>query len=245
LKHQPRWAALFVLVPAALFSPDRLTVDLAFTALCIGFALYLRIGHDANAYVVLSLACLTRDTGFVLAVAAFLALLLERRFAKAVLFGTATLPAATWYWYVKVRTPDYPDARFGQLIPFKGIFETFLRPLTYPFGRAANAGLDWLDRLALLGFALAVVLTVWLVRHNGFGHMEITMVLWSVIGMCLPRTFWEDCYSGTRVFTPLLIWVMLGALPTAGWKAAVPLLMALPRVMLQVIAPLLVALGLG
>jgi hypothetical protein len=131
------------------------------------------------------------------------------------------LPAAAWYWRVQSMTPDYADDRFGQLIPLHGIYETLLDPMTYPFGGAVNAGLAWLDRLAVLGFVLAVPLTVWLVRRNGLGQMEAAMVLWSFLGLCLPRTFWEDCYSGARVFTPLL--------------------MAIPRVALQVGGPLLLA----
>jgi hypothetical protein len=238
---QPRLAALFVLAPASLISIDRLTVDLAFTALCIGFALYVRLGQDAKAYAVLMLACLCRDTGFVLAAAACLALSVERRFAKAAVLATAMLPAAAWYWRVKLMTPDYSDERFGQLIPFKGIFEVLLYPLRYTFRGAVSAGLGWLDRLAMLGYVVAVVLTFWLIRRNGFGQMEAAMVLWGVLGLCLPRSFWEDCYSGTRVFTPLLIYFMLRAVPAMGWKSMVPLLMVIPRIALQVGAPLLLA----
>ena len=151
------------------------------------------------------------------------------------------LPAAAWYWRVKWMTPDYSDDRFGQLVPFHGIVATLLHPMTYPFGAAVNAGLGWLDRLAVLGFMLAALLTVWLVRRNGFGQMEAAMVLWSFLGLCLPRSFWEDCYSGTRVFTPLLIYFMLRAVPRVGWRSMMPLLMAVPRVALQVGAPLLLA----
>jgi hypothetical protein len=238
---QPRLAALFVLAPASLVSLDRLTVDLPFTALCIGFALYVRLGQDAKAYAVLMLACLSRDTGFVLVAAACLALSVKRRFAKAVVFATAMLPAAAWYWRVKLMTPDYSDERFGQLIPLNGIFEVLLHPLTYPLGGAVSAGLGWLDRLAMLGYLVAVLLTIWLIRRNGFGQMEAAMVLWSFLGLCLPRSFWEDCYSGARVFTPLLIYFMLRAVPAVGWKSMVPMLMVIPRIVLQVGAPLLLA----
>ena len=241
---EPRFSALFVLAPAALISLDRLTVDLTFTALCIGFALYVRLRQDANAHAALALACLSRDTGFVLAAAACLALAVDRRFAKAAVFATAVIPAAAWYMYVDLRTPDYSNARFQALIPFKGILETLLNPIAYGFSGSAETGLRWLDRLALLGFLLAVLLSVWLVRRNSFGPMEAAIVLWSFIGLCLPRSFWEDCYSGPRVFTPLLIYVMLLGAPLAGWRAMAPLLMVLPRVALQVLAPLIAAFGL-
>ena len=238
---QPRLAALFILAPASLISLERLNVDLSFTALCIGFALYVRLGQDAKAYALLMLACLTRDTGFVLAAAACLALSVERRFAKAAVLATAMLPAAAWYWRVQSMTPDYSDERFGQLIPFKGIFEVLLHPLRYTFRGAVSAGLGWLDRLAMLGYVVAVVLTFWLIRRNGFGQMEAAMVLWSLLGLCLPGSSWEDCYFGARVFTPLLIYVMLRAVPSLGWRSMAPLLMVIPRVVLQVGAPLLLA----
>jgi hypothetical protein len=238
-------AILLVLAPAALISLDRLTVDLAFTTLCIGFALYLRLGQDANAYAVLVLACLSRENGFVLTAGACLALSVESRFVKATVFATAMLPAAAWYWRVKSMMPDHFDARFDQLIPFKGIVEVLLHPMTYPFAGAVNAVLGWLDRMAMLGFIVAVLVTVWLMRRNGFGQLEAAMALWSLVGLCLPRSFWEDCYSGARVFTPLLIYFMLRALPEVGWRAMVPLLMETPRVAVQIGAPLLLTFAAG
>jgi len=242
---QPRLAALFVLAPAALISLDRLTVDLTFTALCIGFALYARLKEDAKAYAALALACLTRDTGFVLAAAACLALTMERRFAKAAAFATAVVPAAAWYLYVNLRMPEYGNETFREMIPVKGILQALVDPMTYGFSGTVDAGLRWLDRLALLGFLLAVVLGVWLVRRNGFGQMEAAIVLWSFLGLCLPRNpFWLDCYSGPRVFTPMLIYVALLGAPLARWWALTPLLLMLPRVALQVSAPLLAAFGL-
>jgi hypothetical protein len=241
---QARWALLFVLAPAVLISLDRLTVDLAFTSLSIGFALYISQKQYVSAYAVLVLACLTRETGFVLAGAACLAFSVERLFAKAAAFATAVAPAAAWYLYVNLRTPDYWDERFRELIPFSGIFHAWQHPLTYPFSAAVNAGLGWLDRLALLGFILAALFVIWLIRRNGFGQLEAAMLLWSAMGLCLPRSFWEDCYSGARVFTPLLIYVVLRGLPAVGWRATAPLLMVMPRIVLQVAAPLVADFGL-
>ena len=235
--QQPQLAALFVLTPAALISLDRLTMDLTFTALCIGFALYVRLRQDARAYAALALACLSRDTGFVLAAAACLAMTVERRFKKAAAFATAVIPAAAWYVYVNIRTPDYSDPRFGELIPFKGILETLLDPITYRFSGPVNAGLRWLDRLELLGFMLASLLGVWLVRRNGFGQLEVAILLWSLIGLCLPRSTWEDCYA-IRVFTPMMIYVMLLGAPLARWMTMAPLLLVLPRVALQILGPI-------
>lgn len=230
-----RLATLFVFSPAALISLDRLTVDLTLSALCIGFALYVRLGQSANAYVILLLACLTRDTGFVLAGASCLALLAGRRFAKAAVWATAMLPAMAWYLYVDLKTPSGSNEKLWRLVPFKGIFEALLHPMAYPFSGVPGTWLQWLDRLALLGFVLAVLFSVWLGWHKSLGEIEAAMVIWSCVGLFLPSSFWEDCYSGARVFTPLLIYVMLRGLPAAGARAIVPLLMVLPRVVLQAV----------
>ena len=118
-----------------------------------------------------------------------------------------------------------------------------LDPMAYGLGGTVEAGLRWLDRLALLGFLLAVLLAAWLVRRNGFGQLEAAMALWSCLGLCLPRAFWADCYSGARVFTPLLIYVVALSPPLARWRGMAPLLLVAPRVAVQVFAPLLVAMG--
>ena len=234
-----RLAALFALTPAALISLDRLTIDLAFTTLCIGFALYLRLGRNAPAYAVLLLACLSRETGIVVAVAASLALSWQRRFARAALLCTAAAPAAAWYLYVNARAPGYGSVKLERLIPFRALFEAVLTSTAYPFGAALNAGLVWLDRLALVGMVLAMLLGVWLARRNGLGQMEAVMLMLTMVGLCLPR--WDDIFSTARVFTPLLIYVILHGIRTIGWKAAVPLLMTTPRIALQVLVPLIVA----
>jgi hypothetical protein len=238
-----RLALLFVFAPATLISLERLTVDLAFTALCVGFALYMQLSQNAKAYGVLALACLTRDTGFLLGIGTCVALSMRRRFWTAVKLATAMLPTAAWYWYVSVRLPSLLNAGLRQLVPFKGIFETLRHPIRYPFSQVVNAGLHWLDGLAIFGFLLAALLTLWLICRNGLGPMETAMALWSLLGICLPRSFWEDCYSGARVFTPLLIYLILCAAPAARRRSAAPLLMVVPRIVLQFSAPLVLAIG--
>ncbi len=239
----PRWAALFFLAPAVLISLERLTTDLVFTALCVGFALYLKLGRDKYSWVLLALACLTRETGFVLVAATCLASAMERRFARAAAFATSVIPAAAWYWYVDARTPAVSILRLDQFTPLQGIFATLLHPMTYPLSGALNAVVQSFDRVALLGFLWAAIFGVWLVRRRRLRPMEAAIVLWSLLGLCLPRLAWLDCYSEPRVFTPLLIYIALsGAEMGRRWTIA-PLLMTMPRVVLQVAAPLLLALA--
>ena len=243
LSVDAQWSALFVLSPAALISLERLTVDLAFTSLCVGLALYVRRRREAHAYLLLVLACLCRETGFLLAGAVCLALLMERRVAQALTFATAAVPAAAWYYYVNLRT-DSASPIFDQLIPFKGIIQSLMHPLDYRLAGPINAGLHGFDRMALLGFLLAALLSVWITRRNGFGPLEAAMILWSCTGLLLPRKVWEDSYSGARIFSPLLIYVMLRGWPLGGWRLMTPLLMVTPRIALEVFGNLIAAIRL-
>ena len=216
---------------------------IAFTALCIGFALYLRRGQDAYAWAILALACLSRETGFMLAGAACLTLVIERRFTKAAVFAASVVPAVAWVGYVYLKTPGYLAPASEQVIPIQGIVQAFLQPATYPLSGAVTPSLVWLDRLGLLTFLAAVIFSLWLLRRNGFRQMEMAMLTWSLVGLCLPRSFWADCFAGPRVFSPLFAYLALrGAEIRERWTVA-PLLMTIPRVLVQVAAPLLAILA--
>lgn len=64
------WLGLgFALVPAVLVSMDRLTVDVALAACCVGFVLYVEEPSPVPLYVVLTTAGLVRETGLLLTLA--------------------------------------------------------------------------------------------------------------------------------------------------------------------------------
>ena len=77
--RHPAWGVAFLLAPAMLVSLDRLTVDLALTALCVGFAWYVQQQRLPQLYLVLLLAPLARETGLLLIAAYCIVLIFERR----------------------------------------------------------------------------------------------------------------------------------------------------------------------
>jgi hypothetical protein len=72
--------------------------------------------------------------------------------------------------------------------------------------------------------------------------LEIAALLWTAVALSLPGQYWRDSYSGPRAFTPLMIFVFLSGLRFSPRLAAAPLLMTVPRVAAQVLAPLLMGL---
>ena len=235
--RNPAWAILFVLVPAALTSLDRLTIDLSLASLCLGVAYYARIDAPRRLYVVLALACLSRETGIVLAIAYCASELARHRLARAAIYATSTVPAALWYGYVAAKTEPIP-LHWPQLIPMAGILGSFAHPVPYPFSPAVNAVIVAIDLLALAGILMACVLAFAALSRNRLGLMEIAAVLWALGAIMLPQILWQDCCSSGRVLTPILMFVALRAVDGASLIWIVPLLLVSMRTWLQLLSPL-------
>ena len=86
------WACLFGLLPSTLISMQRMTVDVALAALCMGFVWYASRNAQGALFVIGAVAPLDRDTGLLLLVACGAQALLARRWKWAVIDVTAIIP---------------------------------------------------------------------------------------------------------------------------------------------------------
>ena len=236
-EQSPALSILFVLVPAALISLDRLTVDLPLTALCIGAAYYAKIESRWRLYAVLVLAGLSRETGLVLTMAFCISRCAQHRFVQAALFSTAALPACLWYLFVDSRTSGL-GVHWSNVTPLLGIVGTLIHPVQYPFSPAVNAIIVTEDYLTMAGIMVAAILAFSILRRNPFGYIEIAASLWAVGALFLPYAFWQDCCSGGRLFTPFLIFLVLSGMPRLAIARALPLILVSMRTWLQLVSPL-------
>ncbi len=232
-KANPALAILYVLAPAALIALDRLTVDLAFTSLCLAFLLYVREKDDAKLYVTLVLAALCRDTGAVLVAACTLDQWIAHRFRRGLCFATAILPAVAWSIYVRLHMPPSPPVPLSAFIPFGGILSILTQPVHYQLPQPICSTAMALDYLEIFGVLLAIAQAVRNVRRRGFGPVELASLLWALIAIAMPRVFWADPYTPGRVLTPLLLFQALGFFAGDGRIALLPLLLVAPRIWLQ------------
>ena len=90
------WGLLYLAVPSTIISIDRMTVDLPFVTLFLGFAYYLRSGSLPKLWIIAALACLTRETGLCVVAGYAFYLLWRREYIKHLLFLTSMLPFAFW-----------------------------------------------------------------------------------------------------------------------------------------------------
>ena len=222
----PIWGACFLLVPATLISVDRLVVDATLAALTVGFVYYARQGPPWKLYAVLACAILTRETGVLLLAGYCLYLLWRRLPARALLFGTAVMPALAWYAYVQRRTQ-------GDIGPQYGFLKVLLTP-KYDLPPVAAAAATALDYLVIGGILLAIVLAIRFALKQPpepaamagllFGLMTVWMLFWVEL---------IDPYTYPRVLSPLVLLLALEGLRARAWIACVPAGALAARVALQ------------
>ena len=217
----PAWGLAFLLTPATLISMDRMTVDVAIAAFTVGLAYYSTIRSTAGLYCVLVLACLARETGVLLLAAMCIYELWSGRLARALLWATAGVPMLIWYVFLFTHLPvvgsgpgipQWFAAKFGW-----GIIARMLDPRRYPLPAALETFTRSLDVIALLGIICAIVASVILLSARSPDPLTITAALFAILAVVLTTPhYWDECYSYSRVFTPLLIAIALRAVALGG-----------------------------
>ena len=218
------WGLAFLLVPATLVSMDRMTVDGSLAALSVAFAYFLKTRSTAKLYVVLALACLARETGVLLVAACCISELLIRRFAPAVLWGTACLPNLAWYWFLDTQvqmpagsaTPRWFLHKFGP-----GLIGRLFDPPRYPLSAPLEMIARSADAIALSGMLGALILAVVLLRMRPAGAIPIAAGLYVALAITLTAVqYWDSCYGYSRVFSPLLVLTALETVASRRWSNA-------------------------
>jgi len=230
----PGWGLLFGLTPAVMVSLDRLTVDTALAAFCVGFGLYGAAAPSVRIYPVLAAAPLARETGVVLIAAWCVHRLLKRDWKRAAAGVMMALPALGWLAFVHSRIAA-DHTVFASPWPLWGLLARTLQPAQY------SIHTDWLlkaavlDYLAVLGIWAALLLALRLVRGGKPGLLEITIWLFAgifVVFLQQPQA-WAEAYSFGRTMSPLLICLALLAVATRFWWNLLPLAMVGPRILFQ------------
>jgi len=234
----PAWGLAFLLVPATLISMDRMTVDIALAALTVAFALYFKTNAGWTFFVALALACLTRETGFLLAAAACLFELLHRRFLRALLWAATAAPALAWYVFVRWTFPG--QAHFGLPVWFAnkfglGVFAEMLHPPHYPLAPA----LEWMARfgdvVALASVILAVVLGIGIACQTRLGNplAAAALLFAGFVFLLTTPVYWNDVNGYGRFISPLLILVALQGTRRTWWLGALPFVLIDVRLGMQ------------
>ena len=225
----PLFAALYVAVPGAIISLDRMLVDLAVTSLALGFALYLDSDKPWKLYLVLAAAALCRETGFLLFAAYAIRLLSLRHYRQIAIFATAVLPAALWTLWVRSAIPGGDTIGPRSLFPVWGMLQAVLHPRHYAFSAPVIAVIRTLWWVQLGGIILSIALAFGTLRKLGADAIRNACFLWACFAITFPSSVYDDPFAGARILAPLLLFQFL----QAGRLTRLPLLMVTPRVWLE------------
>lgn len=241
LARSPAWGLAFLLVSAVAISAERMTVDVALAALAAGFALYAERAGSWRFIAILAAAALVRETGVLLALGAALAVALRGQWRQALRPLLALLPALAWFAYVHARTPsyDYPvDPR-----PLSGAIQALVTPDPAPEVLPGQVGEWWrqtilrkpaFDRVALVGILIALGLGLWGVRPWPPAAAATAAALFALLGVVSQRADqWLFVYDYGRVYSPLLVLLLLRGLRERRAVMVLPLVLMWPRILLE------------
>jgi len=225
----------FALVPAALISLERMTIDIALAALAVGFVLYAETRQWKGLYAVLVLAPLARETGLLLVAGCVLSLLAERAWKRALVYSTAAAPWLLWAAYVHGRTIEQA-AGWISLAPFLGLWSGTQAAVARPEESPAQMFALVVHGLAAAGIWLALGTAGLLLWEKGrkLGPAEGALALFALLAVFLANPeVWADSYAYGRVMSPLLIWLTMAGVASRQFWMAAPLAMVIPRVATQ------------
>ncbi len=231
--RHPAWALAFLLVPATVISMDRMTVDVAFAAFTVAFALYWRTSAWVKLFIVLVLGCLARESGALLVGGCCLVEMFKRRWVRALTWASAGLPALAWYLFIRRVLPEQTHLGIPAWVADSfapGIFHDLFQPPHYPLPPLLDAVARLGDVVSLASILLASVLAILFLRAYPLNPSAAAASMFAVLIFALTHaTYWNDVNGYARVFSPLLLLVALGSLARESgvpwWSGLVPIVL--------------------
>jgi len=209
------WGLLYLALPSTVISIDRMTTDLAFLSLFMGFIYFMRRISLPTLWLIAAAACLTRETGLCIVAGYAACLLWRRQFAKAALFATSAVPFFAWDAFITARTPAGNQSLHPFHYPGRAIFEAILHPNIYPVSPTLQTILTAFDLTSLFAFLAILVLACAVLRRDPpLGSIAIAFVTVALISSSLSGTtpVFTEVYSYGRVFSPVLLAIAVDAL---------------------------------
>jgi hypothetical protein len=234
LSHNSRAACGlgFLAVPAVLVSMDRLTIDTALAALLIGLLVHADESRNWRSVALLALCPLARETGLCLNAGQALADFRNRSWKRAAAAIASTIPFFIWAGFVMHRTPIDGTSWLGW--PFEGILRRTMHPLVYPITGKWVAAAATFDYLALLGIWVALLQAGYLALKGKSGPLESCTLTFALAAIFLGKAdIWSGAYEFSRTMSPLLILLGLHAVREKNLLFVMPVMLSLPRILLQ------------
>uniref|UniRef100_Q02BL3 Glycosyltransferase RgtA/B/C/D-like domain-containing protein n=1 Tax=Solibacter usitatus (strain Ellin6076) TaxID=234267 RepID=Q02BL3_SOLUE len=230
-----KWGWAFLLAPATLAGLERGAIDMALTALTVGFALYVREQSRYRLLLVLILAGLCRETGLCLIAGCAAASVLEKNWERLAVSCASLVPTLAWYGFVHLRTP--PDHSSNLMrIPLTDLVDSLLHH-DVSYIKTGGPLVQAMYYAAVFGMLLAFAFTIRLVWKGWTSPEGLAALAFTMTGLLLqPAGLWVQPYHFGRVLAPVLVLLGLEYFRTGAWKKIVPLCIVSPAILLVSLA---------
>lgn len=235
----PAWGLAFLLIPAVPISLDRMTVDLALVALSAGALYFWETNQSKPMFAVMTLLCLTRDTGVLIAGAFLAFFLMRRQWNRALATLVAIVPFILWVTYVTAWHPIH-FRPWVPAQPFAGTWNFLRHAAPLPFPAATQLAVRLLDLAALAGLALGLVGSILEARAKVVSPRLVSNLCFSGLGIyLLSLDEWTHVYDFGRVLSPLALNLLLSGVVSGRWWLVAPAALMSLRVAAQLTPQLL------
>jgi hypothetical protein len=223
----------FLLIPAVLVSLERMMTDISLVVLLLALLLALARQNTPVIYFTLMLVPLARETGIAITAGWVLWSLWKREW-KPALYGAATaLPFLVWFVYQAQRHPG-AIGFWSNGAPFSGILQRLMTPVIYPTDGLGFKLAAVTDYLGAWGIAAAFAIAVLLLVRGERSLLVFAAVVYTLgISLFTKEDMWGEAYSYSRTGGPVAVMLALLGVEQRRWWLVVPMLLALPRIALQ------------
>lgn len=223
---------LFLTLPAVFISLERMTVDVAVTALAIGFVVYLR-DPGWKLFAVLAAAPLARETGLILVAGCCVHELLRRNWRGLAWPAGSALPFALWMGFVHAHAP--PDATaWAASFPFSGLVRRTLDPFPFEITGLWVGAAAVTDYVGIVAIWIAIAAAIVLARNKSRDAIALASLGFVLLAAGLGKAdIWQQAYGFSRIFSPWFVWLAAAGLErNSKWMLA-PWALSVPRFAVQ------------
>lgn len=223
----------FLAIPAVVVSLDRMMTDIALVVLLLALVYAEARRHARLAYASLVLIPLARETGLAITAGWMLWRLWRRQWRAAFYGGATALPFLGWFVWVNLHFAGERSIWFGGA-PFSGIVKRLMTPVIYDTARWGYKLAAATDYLGAWGIAAAFFLAISLLVRGERSLLLFAAVVYTLgIALFTREDMWGEAYSYSRTGGPVALLLALIGVEQRRWWLAVPMLLALPRILLQ------------
>lgn len=234
--RSPAWGPSFMLIPPMAFALDRMTVDIALVALCVGYLLFTLENRSKAVWAVLVLAPLARETGLALIAVHAGISILRRRWSDVLRSLACTAPFIAWAVFVRIHTEQTAHLGSWTAAPLQGLVVRTVSLLDQWPPETTHMLEKILAALCIFAVWSALVASFALIwrrlsagGRESLGAVEVGVIVFSLAAVALGApAAWAEPHAFVRILSPLFVFLLIAGLRDGSRALLLPAVLLLP-----------------